>query len=99
MEKNIKIILSVLFLLCLAEMPYGFYELVRYLALVGFVYLVVMANKKGNEKEFYIFIALAVLFQPVLKISLGRNLWNLVDIGVAGWLLYSVFVGAKAKDN
>lgn len=77
----------------------GFYELVRYLALVGLVFLAVMANKKGNEKDFYIFIALAVLFQPVIKISLGRTLWNLVDVGVAGWLLYSVFKMGKKKEK
>lgn len=36
MNKTIKIVLAVLFFLCLLKMPYGYYELVRYLALVGF---------------------------------------------------------------
>lgn len=36
MNKSIKITLSILLFLCLADMPYGYYELVRFLALVGF---------------------------------------------------------------
>jgi len=31
--------------------------------------------------------ALAILFQPVVKISLGRFLWNVVDVIVGVWLI------------
>jgi hypothetical protein len=32
----IKIVLALLFFLCLADMPYGFYQLVRFSGLIGF---------------------------------------------------------------
>jgi hypothetical protein len=35
---------------------------------------------------------LAVLFQPFIKISLGRELWNIVDVSVAVALLISLFL-------
>jgi hypothetical protein len=33
---TIKLTLSTLFLLCLADLPYGYYELVRIVGLIGF---------------------------------------------------------------
>jgi hypothetical protein len=97
MEKVVKTVLSVLFLLCLLDMPYSFYELVRFSALAGFVYLAVIAHREGREKELFIFIGLAILFQPLIKIALGRILWNIVDVITAAWLLYSTYINPKQK--
>jgi hypothetical protein len=54
-------------------MPYGFYQLVRLLAFVGFAALAFIANKEGRQTEMIVYIVLAVLFQPLLKISLGSK--------------------------
>jgi len=37
-------------------------------------------------------IALAVLFQPIFKIALGRELWNIADVIVGSSLLVSIFL-------
>ena len=34
--KLIKTVLAILFFICLTNMPYGYYQLVRFVALVGF---------------------------------------------------------------
>lgn len=91
----IKIILSALFLLCLLDMPYGFYQLVRFLGLIGFGILAYQSNKKGKQIEVIIYVVLAILFQPIFKISLGRTLWNIVDIVVAVGLLLSILIKKK----
>jgi len=80
MDKPIKIILSILLFLCLADMPYGFYQLVRLLALAGFAVLAFVANKEGRQTEMIVYIILAILFQPLFKIALGRELLNVVDV-------------------
>jgi len=98
MKKIIKIVLSILFLLCLANMPYGYYQLVRFIAMVGFAVLAYFAYKQGKGSEMIIFIALAVLFQPFFKIALGRTLWNIVDVAVTIWLIVSMFVKPKKKE-
>jgi hypothetical protein len=79
-------------------MPYGYFQLVRFLAMVGFSYLAYIAYGEGDRNKAYIFIALAVLFQPLIKIALGRDVWNMVDIVVGFWLLYLAY-GAYKKDR
>ncbi len=83
--------LRILFMLCLANMPYGYYQLVRFLALVGFGVLAYQSHLQKKEKEVVIYIILAVLFQPILKIALGRTLWNIIDVLVAIGLIMSLF--------
>lgn len=92
MEKLIKIILAILLLMCLIDFPYGFYQLVRFSALIGFGVIAFKAFEKNNQTEMIIYIILALLFQPFLKISLGRTLWNIVDFIVALYLLYEVLI-------
>ena len=89
-ENLIKVVLSVLFLLCLIDMPYGFYQLIRFIALIGFGVLAYQSYQKEKQTEFVIYLILAVLFQPIFKIYLGRTIWNIIDVVVAIGLLYSV---------
>ncbi len=91
MDKAIKIILALLLFLCLANMPYGYYQFVRFAALIGFGILAYQANQQDKKTEMIIFGALALLFQPFLKVALGRELWNIVDVIVGIGLLLSVF--------
>mgnify|MGYP001162875282 CR=1 FL=1 len=91
MEKAIKIVLAILLFLCLADMPYGFYQFVRFAGLIGFAILAYQANQQGRQTEMIIYGGLALLFQPFFKIALGRELWNIVDLIVGIGLLLSVF--------
>ena len=93
--KLIKVGLAILFFLCLLKMPYGFYQLVRFLALVGFGVLAYQANRENNSTATIIYAALALLFQPFFKIALGRDLWNIVDVIVGIGLLITLFVSPK----
>lgn len=81
-EEKVKLGLALLLFLCLLNMPYGYYQFVRLAALVGFVFLALNADKKGNSNGKIIYICLALLFQPILKISLGRDIWNIIDVVV-----------------
>ena len=90
MNRIIKISLAFLLFTCLLKMPYGYYQLVRFLALVGFGTLAYSAYQQKKETEMILYIALAILFQPLLKILLGRMLWNIVDILAGVGLLISL---------
>src|SRR5690606_778693 len=91
----IKLILATLFFLCLLDMPYGYYQLVRFLAFIGFGYLAHQAKQENNNTTVIIYAVLALLFQPFFNIALGRDLWNIVDVVVAIGLLASLFISPK----
>ena len=76
-------------------MPYGYYQTVRFLAMVGFALLAYFASSKENKTEMIVYIALAILFQPLFKIALGRTLWNVVDVIVGIGLVISIFIDKK----
>ena len=87
----IKIILAILLFLCLLNMPYGYYQFVRFASMIGFAYLAYSANEQNYKNEVFIYISLAILFQPFIKIALGRIIWNIVDLIVGIGLLLSLF--------
>ncbi len=91
MTNTIKIVLAILFFLCLVDMPYGYYQFVRFAGLIGFTVLAYKANQQGRQTEMIIYGGLALLFQPFFKIALGRQMWNIVDIVVGIGLLISIF--------
>ena len=78
-------------------MPYGFYQLVRFAALVGFAILAYMANKDDKQTEMIVYIVLALLFQPFVKIALGRQIWNILDVIIGIALLVSIFQKPQRK--
>jgi hypothetical protein len=98
MKIAIKIVLVILFFLCLLDMPYGYYQFVRFAAMVGFAALAYFSYQQKREIEMIVFIALAILFQPFAKIALGRELWNIVDVIVAAGLIVSLFIKTR-KDE
>ena len=91
MMRYITLILSALLLLCLVPMPYGFYQLVRFLAMVVFCVMAYQYYNQKNETLAVVFGALALLFQPLFKIVLGRVLWNVIDVVVAIFLVVLYF--------
>jgi hypothetical protein len=96
MDKFLKFSLSSLLFLCLLDMPYGFYLLVRFIALIGFALLAYQALQDGRQTELIVYVLLALLFQPIYKIYFGRELWNVVDLIVGIGLIISIFIKPKA---
>lgn len=81
--KYLKIILAIGLILCLAEMPYGYYNLIRFSSFIIFGIMAIVAYKEKKETALIGYIALAILFQPFFKIALGRSLWQIIDVIVA----------------
>ena len=99
MNNAIKIVLAILFFLCLADMPYGFYQFVRFAGLIGFAILAYQANQQGRQTEMIIYGGLALIFQPFFKVALGRQMWNIVDVIVGLGLIISIFLKPKSQDK
>lgn len=94
----IKIILSILLLICLLDWNYGFYEFVRFIGMIGFGVLAYQEKDNENRNWFFIWLVSALLINPFLKVSLGREFWMIVDVVWAGSLIYSLFQKHKKID-
>ena len=81
--KRLYLVIAAMMLLCLAPMPYGYFQLVRLLATIAFGFMSFRFYQERKEAFFYTFGALALLFQPLYKIALGRTIWNIIDVIVA----------------
>ena len=96
--KHIYLILAALMLLCLAPMPYGYYMLVRFVAMVAFGLMAYQYYCRNKTIAATVFGVLALLFQPIYKIALGRATWNVIDVVVAA-LLIGLFVLEKRLEK
>ena len=96
--KQVYLILAVLMLLCLAPMPYGYFQLVRFVAMVVFGLMAYQYYCRNKAIAATTFGVLALLFQPIYKIALGRATWNVIDVVVAA-LLIGLFVLEKQLEK
>ena len=55
---------------------------------VFFAWMALQSYKDGNDNLTLVYVAVAILFQPFLKITLSKEIWNVVDVLTAGWLVY-----------
>lgn len=81
--EHIKLILAALLLICLLPMPYGYFILVRFITMGAFAFFAFAYYEKKHMPLVFIFGSLALLFQPFIRITLGRTIWNIVDVVVA----------------
>lgn len=72
--------------------PYGYFELLR-IAVCGVgafgIYCALQWKRQGWA---WAFGGLIVLFNPFVKVALGRQMWNYVDVAVAAFLVASIFL-------
>ena len=87
MKKQLYLFLAAMLLLCLAPMPYGYFMLVRFVMTVACGWLAYQYYQGQKTVGTWVFGILALLFQPMYKIALGRTVWNIVDVIVAIFLI------------
>lgn len=85
--QNIQIAGAILLLLCIFPMPYGFYTIVRLAISIISGYLAYNYYTQNKKELAITFSIVAILFQPFIKFALGREVWLVVDIVTAIFLL------------
>ncbi|MBO4481561.1 MAG: hypothetical protein J5719_03310 [Bacteroidales bacterium] len=105
MKKTIElllfVVLAILLLLCLFHMPYGYYMFVRFVTMLLGAYFAYKSFEEERPAQAIAWIVIAILFQPFFKIALGRTLWNIVDVVVAVFAIYCLYITSKhnREDN
>lgn len=88
-----------LLLLCLVRMPYGYYTLIRFLVMAGGIGWAVRFFRE-ERVDFALSAALvALLFNPIWKVALGRGVWNAIDVLLAILLVVLLYMRSKKKDK
>lgn len=87
--------LAIALIVCLFPMPYGYYTLVRFAAMIIFGCMAFNFYKNEEMPLCVMAGSLALLFQPFVKIVLGRTMWNIIDVIVAIALVVLWFKNKK----
>ena len=88
-----KIIYGVAGFLCLVAvfpLPYGFYSFLRLAVTVASI-IAALELKKENNFLWVLFGGIALLFNPLFPVHLGREFWLLIDLAVAGTFGWMAF--------
>lgn len=67
-------------IIALLEMPYGYYQLLRVFICGAALYFVSIENTSENGPWFWLFIFCAIIYNPIVKLHLGRDIWQLVNV-------------------
>lgn len=82
-QQKIQLAGAAILLLCIFPLPYGFFTIVRVAMTIIGAYLAYKYYEDDNTLLALVFCGIAVLFQPFAPLTLGRDMWLVVDIIVA----------------
>ena len=77
-------------------LPYSYYMLLRLIAFGIFTFAAFVSFDRKNKALPWVYGLLALLFNPLIKIHLPKEVWALVDVG-AGVLLLATAKAVRAK--
>ena len=80
-------IVSALLFLGAAPLPYGYYMLLRLAACGFFIWAAVITYEKKSQYLSWVFVLLALLFNPIIKVHFPKELWAAIDVAAAVFVL------------
>ena len=93
------LVLSGILLLAVIPWPYGYYMLVRIVAMVVFGILTYYFYSNKQITFAIVSAILAILFQPFVKIAMGREVWQVLDVIIGILLIVYVYTDNKNGAN
>lgn len=79
-----------------APLPYGYYTLLRLVACGVFAFAAFVAYDRKSKALPWVYGFMALVFNPIIKIHLPKEMWVVVDI-VAGILLLATAKAVRAN--
>lgn len=75
--------------------PYSYYQILRWVVCISAAYTAYLYIQHERTGLFWLFAAMAVLFNPIAPIYLDRDTWQLLDLGAAAIFIVSAFLKTK----
>ncbi len=81
----------VMLLLALADWPYGYYTLLRFVVCGSAAFVAYLGYSAKKRWIAWTFGIIAVLFNPIIKVHFDRDIWSFLDIIVAIVFVFTFF--------
>ncbi|MDW8438395.1 MAG: hypothetical protein RMM16_10170 [Chloroherpetonaceae bacterium] len=72
-----------LLLLALLPMPHNYYLVLRLAVTIYSVLEIFYAYETGRNDLMAMFVVVAILYNPIIKIGFEREVWSFVNVGLA----------------
>ena len=71
--------------------PYGYYIILRFVICGISIYLAVRAHELGETTWIYAFAIAAIVYNPLIRIHLTREIWSVVNIATIVLIAWAIF--------
>ena len=91
------IIAAVMLVAALGDWPYGYYQFLRWVTCVAAAFVAWRAFGWAQWAPGWVFAFMALLFNPIVPIHLNRDIWRVIDLGVAAFFAASIHVLVNSR--
>lgn len=84
-------------LIALAPLPYGYYLMLRLVVCASAAYLSYSAWRSGSRFWVWLLVLLALLYNPVLRVHLSREIWQVINVLTAAAYLAHFWIERRHK--
>ena len=88
-----------LLLLAVASLPYGYYRFLRIAITIIAGINAISVYEKDNKVLFIVFIAIAILFNPLIPIYLDKATWTPIDLITGLFFGVTAFINTNEKND
>jgi hypothetical protein len=81
----------------IADLPYGFYKLLRWVVCGVSIALACQSHERGRINWVWIFAFVAVIFNPLFRMPFEREVWRVFNV-LAGLAFIAGSRGPKKED-
>ena len=74
------LVATAMLFVAIAELPYGYYQILRWVVCGVAVYIAYMAYQWGKVWATWVFGFIAALFNPIIPVHLTKEIWQPIDI-------------------
>lgn len=84
--------------LALFDLPYGYYVLLRIIVCGVCIYLALREAKNGRNTWVWLLAGAGLLYNPIFRIHLDRELWSVANIATIWLIAIHMFFDQNSVD-
>ena len=90
---------AIMLVLAFGAWPYGYFMLLRVIVCLAASLIALDIYRRAGDFKLWcaVFVAIAVLFNPLLPVHLARAVWGVIDPAVAGLFAVHFFISRNRR--